>query len=309
MDYISSKEIAETWKITEQMVRRHCRNGRIPGAIQKGDAWYVPENAKKPERMKHTAPSDPPLVKTLKKQRTKKSFHGLYDYIQTHLCYSSNRLASNRLMLAQVDSIFRKNKIAVGFEPIKTDDIIEAYNHFDCVNYIIETATHRITQEYIRKLHSMLCYGTMAARKGQLHPGEYRRENYTKENLKTVQAKNIHSQMSVLISEYESHGQVGLVQILDFHVRFECIRPFADGNGRIGRLLMFKECLRHEVTPFIIDDKKRAAYLKGIREWELDRSILFAPVREAQVHFVAQCESQRLLEYQQKYRPAGYTEE
>ena len=126
MNYITTKETSELWNVSDQMIRKYCREGRISGAIQKDGVWLVPEDAKKPERIKHEKPRDPALVKKLKRQRTRRSFHGLYDYIQTHLCYSSNRLASNRLMLAQVDSIFRKNKVTVGFEPIKTDDIIES---------------------------------------------------------------------------------------------------------------------------------------------------------------------------------------
>ena len=309
MDYLTTKEVSILWNTTEQMVRRYCRDGRIPGAVQKEGAWFVPEGTARPTRKKQEAPTVPKLVKQLQRQRTKKIYHGLYDYIQINFCYSSNRLASKRLMLTQVEEVYKKGKVSVGFEPIKVDDLIEAYNHFDCVSHIIDTAANRISQSYIRKLHTMLSYGTMAERKLQFHPGEYRRDTCTIGKTKTTPPKNIGSQMSALISEYESLDKVELAQILDFHVRFERIRPFADGNGRIGRLLMFKECLRHEITPFILDDKRRTEYLKGIREWDMDKTTLFTPCLEAQARFQAQIDLQKLQEYAQRYKPADYKED
>lgn len=309
MDYLTTKEVSVLWNTTEQMVRRYCRDGRIPGAIQKEGAWFVLEGTARPIRKKQEAPTVPKLVKQLQRQRTKKIYHGLYDYIQINFCYSSNRLASNRLMLTQVEEVYKKGKVSVGFEPIKVDDLIEAYNHFDCVSHIIDTAANRISQSYIRKLHTMLSYGTMAERKLQFHPGEYRRDTCTIGKTKTTPPKNINSQMNALIAEYESLDKVELAQILDFHVRLERIRPFTDGNGRIGRLLMFKECLRHEITPFILDDKRRTEYLKGIREWDMDKSTLFTPCLEAQARFQAQIDLQKLQEYAQRYKPADYKED
>ena len=309
MGYLTTKEVSVLWNTTEQMVRRYCRDGRIPGAVQKEGAWFVPEGTARPTRKKQEAPTVPKLVKQLQRQRTKKIYHGLYDYIQINFCYSSNRLASKRLMLTQVEEVYKKGKVSVGFEPIKVDDLIEAYNHFDCVSHIIDTAANRISQSYIRKLHTMLSYGTMAERKLQFHPGEYRRDTCTIGKSKTTPPKNINSQMNALIAEYESLDKVELSQILDFHVRFERIHPFTDGNGRLGRLLMFKECLRHEITPFILDDKRRTEYLKGIREWDMDKSTLFTPCLEAQARFQAQIDLQKLQEYAQRYKPADYKED
>lgn len=309
MGYLTTKEVSVLWNTTEQMVRRYCRDGRIPGAVQKEGAWFVPEGTARPTRKKQEAPTVPKLVKQLQRQRTKKIYHGLYDYIQINFCYSSNRLASKRLMLTQVEEVYKKGKVSVGFEPIKVDDLIEAYNHFDCVSHIIDTAANRISQSYIRKLHTMLSYGTMAERKLQFHPGEYRRDTCTIGKTKTTPPKNINSQMNALIAEYESLDKVELAQILDFHVRLERIRPFTDGNGRIGRLLMFKECLRHEITPFILDDKRRTEYLKGIREWDMDKTTLFTPCLEAQARFQAQIDLQKLQEYAQRYKPADYKED
>ena len=309
MDYLTTKEASVLWNTTEQMVRRYCRDGRIPGAVQKEGAWFVPEGTARPTRKKQEAPTVPKLVKHLQRQRTKKIYHGLYDYIQINFCYSSNRLASNRLMLTQVEEVYKKGKVSTGFEPIKVDDLIEAYNHIACVSHIIDTAANRISQSYIRKLHAMLSYGTMAERKLQFHPGEYRRDTCTIGKTKTTPPKNINSQMNALIAEYESLDKVELAQILDFHVRFERIHPFTDGNGRLGRLLMFKECLRHEITPFILDDKRRTEYLQGIREWDMDKSTLFTPCLEAQARFQAQIDLQELQEYAQRYKPADYKED
>ena len=309
MGYLTTKEVSVLWNTTEQMVRRYCRDGRIPGAVQKEGAWFVPEGTARPTRKKQEAPTVPKLVKQLQRQRTKKIYHGLYDYIQINFCYSSNRLASNRLMLTQVEEVYKKGKVSTGFEPIKVDDLIEAYNHIACVSHIIDTAANRISQSYIRKLHTMLSYGTMAERKLLFHPGEYRREACILGKTKTTPPKNINSQMNALIAEYESLDKVELAQILDFHVRFERIHPFTDGNGRLGRLLMFKECLRHEITPFILDDKRRTEYLKGIREWDMDKSTLFTPCLEAQARFQAQIDLQKLQEYAQRNKPMDYKED
>jgi len=176
MDYITISEMAKKWNISERMIRRYCIDGRIEGTVFEDNAWLIPGDAQKPLRKKKEAPELPILVKKLQRQRTKKIYHGLYDYIQINFCYSSNRLASNRLMLNQVEEIYKKGKVSTGFEPIKVDDLIEAYNHLACVNYIIETATTRLSQAYIRKLHAMIGYGTMTERKRQFHPGEYRKD-------------------------------------------------------------------------------------------------------------------------------------
>ena len=229
-----------------------------------------------------------------------KMYHGLYDYVQTNLTYSNGRMASNRLMLTQITEIFETDKVKTGFEPIKVDDLIEATDHMLCVDHIIDTATQALTQTYIKRLHYLMFYGTFDERRGKCRIGVYRTKQNNLDKLKAPAAKDINSQMSKLIGEYEHLQEVTLLQILDFHVRFERIRPFDDGNGRIGRLLMFKECLRHGVTPFILDDKRRSAYLEGLRLWDLDRSVLAAPCLEAQKRFENVIDTQRLLEEHHK---------
>ena len=301
MEYLKPSEIAKKWQVSVTIVRRYCTEGRIEGAEFNGETWLIPENAIKPERKpreeKPPQPKpQPPLVKKLRQQKTKKMFHGLYDYVQTNLTYSNGRMASNRLMLTQITEIFETDKVKTGFEPIKVDDLIEATDHMLCVDHIIDTATQALTQTYIKRLHFLMFYGTFDERRGKCRIGVYRTKANNLDKLKAPAAKDINSQMSKLLGEYERLQEVTLLQILDFHVRFERIRPFDDGNGRIGRLLMFKECLRHGVTPFILDDKRRSAYLEGLRLWDLDRSVLAAPCLEAQKRFENVIDTQRLLE-------------
>ena len=256
------------------------------------------------EKKAESAPNLTAFAKRVVYQRSKNNHYGIYEYIQVNLTYSSNRMASNRLTRNEVEEVYRTNKISTTFEPVKVDDIIETINHFAAVRYIVDNISAPLTQAFIKKLHHILTYGTYADRKENLHPGEYR----TSSSKIGVKPKEISSKLATIIKNYES-GAVNLEKILDFHVRLEKIRPFVDYNGRLGRLVMMKECLRFGITPFIIDDKRRAEYLKGIREWDMDRSTLFTPCLEAQARFQAQIDLQKLQEYAQRYMPADYKED
>ena len=301
MNYISVKETAAKWGISQAQVRKYCTQDRIPKAKCKDGVWLIPEKAKKPGKV--TAPAAglvelPPLAATLVRQKKKKSFHGLYDYVQIDLTYSSSRMASNRLTRGQVESIFRKGKVRESFEPMKVSDLIEVMNHCVCVDYILDHIAEPLTQKMIQHLHFLLMFGTVDQRKGRVTPGVYRTDSDISRNRSLLPPAKINSSLGALIKEYEAQTEIGRNQILDFHVRFEQIFPFGDGNGRIGRLIMFKECLRHGVMPFILDDKHRSQYLAGIKDWPTDRSTFIELVYAAQSRFEAQVELQKLGQYQ-----------
>ena len=312
MQYISTKAASEKWAITEQLIRRYCRQERIPGAIQRDGAWLIPEDAKKPakiEPMEKDVPELPPLAKKLVRQKKKKNFHGLYDYVQTDLTYSSSRMASNRLTRQQVETIFKKGKVSVSFEPMKVSDLVEVLNHCVCVDYILDHVEEPLSQKFIKHLHYQLTFGTVDERRKKVTPGQYRTKNsYRKEPFMSPPDR-ISEKLKALVAEYEALDEVDRREILDFHVRFERIFPFEDCNGRIGRLIMFKECLRHEVMPFILDDKRRSRYLEGIREWDDDPGILSEVVMEAQSRFDAQIQLQMLAEHRQSFLPVGFMED
>ena len=312
MQYISTKAASEKWAITEQLIRRYCRQERIPGAIQRDGAWLIPEDAKKPakiEAMEKDLPELPPLARKLIRQKKKKNFHGLYDYVQTDLTYSSSRMASNRLTRQQVETIFKKGKVSVSFEPMKVSDLVEVLNHCVCVDYILDHVEEPLSQKFIKHLHYQLTFGTVDERRKKVTPGQYRTKNsYRKEPFMSPPDR-ISEKLKALVAEYESLDEVDRREILDFHVRFERIFPFEDCNGRIGRLIMFKECLRHEVMPFILDDKRRSRYLEGIREWDNDPGILGEVVMEAQSRFDAQIQLQNLAEHRQSFQMIGFMED
>ena len=312
MQYISTKAASEKWAITEQLIRRYCRQERIPGAIQREGAWLIPEDAKKPakiEPVEKEVPELPPLAKKLVRQKKKKNFHGLYDYVQTDLTYSSCRMASNRLTRGQVETIFKKGKVSVSFEPMKVSDLVEVLNHCVCVDYILDHVEEPLSQKFIKHLHYQLTFGTVDERRKKFTPGQYRTKNSYRTEPFMSPSDRISDKLKALVAEYESLDEVDRREILDFHVRFERIFPFEDCNGRIGRLIMFKECLRHEVMPFILDDKRRSRYLEGIRAWDNDPGILGEVVMEAQSRFDAQIQLQMLAEHRQSFLPVGFMED
>ena len=312
MEYITVKEAADKWNTSVQIVRRFCRQERIPGIIQREGAWLIPEDARKPVRTDPSvaeAEELPPLAKKLIRQKKKKNFHGLYDYVQTDLTYSSSRMASNRLTRQQVETIFKKGKVSVSFEPMKVSDLVEVLNHCVCVDYILDHVEEPLSQKFIKHLHYQLTFGTVDERRKKVTPGQYRTKNSYRTEPFMSPSDKISDKLKALVAEYESLDEVDRREILDFHVRFERIFPFEDCNGRIGRLIMFKECLRHEVMPFILDDKRRSRYLEGIREWDNDPGILSEVVMEAQSRFDAQIQLQMLAEHRQSFLPVGFMED
>lgn len=307
MNYISVKEVSEKWGVSQALVRRYCGQNRIPKAKYQNGSWLIPEKAEKPEKL-GPAPNMPelsPLAVKLVRQKKKKNFHGLYDYVQINFTYSSSRMASNRLTRDQVESIFKKGKVRESFEPLKVSDLVEAMNHCACIDYVLDHIQEPLTQKLVQHLHYLLMFGTVDHRKNRVTPGVYRTEKAAGRNRQLLDPAKINSSLGALLKEYESQTDIGRTQILDFHVRFEEIFPFEDGNGRIGRLIMFKECLRHNVMPFILDDKHRRQYLVGIQEWQTNRMTLIQAVASAQDRFEAQVELQKLDEH----RPYEYMDE
>ena len=312
MEYMTVKEAAEKWNTSVQVVRRFCRQERIAGVVQQEGAWLIPKYAKKPGRaepMGAGATILPALAQKLLRQKKKKSFHGLYDYVQINLTYSSCRMASNRLTRQQVETIFTKGKVSVSFEPMKVSDLVEVLNHCVCVDYILYHAQEPLTPKFMKDLHYQLVFGTVDDRRKRVAPGQYRSPKSSRKVPFMLPAEQISSKLKALIAEYEALTEVERRDILNFHVRFERIFPFEDCNGRIGRLIMFKECLRHDVMPFIIDDKRRNRYLEGLREWDDDPGILTEVVMEAQSRFDAQIQLQNLSEHRHNFLSAGVMED
>lgn len=290
MKYISVKEAAEKWGVSPALVRRYCGQSRIPNAKCQCGTWLIPDRAKKPGKT-HPSPQQVellPLAKKLAQQKKKKNYHGLYDYVQIDFTYSSSRMASNRLTRDQVDSIFRKGKVRESFEPLKVSDLVEAMNHCVCIDYIIDHVTEPLTQKFIQHLHYLLMFGTVDHRQKRVTPGVYRTDRTIRRTRAMPEPDKIAPIINNLINAYEDLGDAELADILDFHAQFEKAVPFDDGNGRIGRLIMFKECLRYGVTPFILDDKRRKQYIEGIQAWPKDKTILTKVVEESQLRFERQ---------------------
>lgn len=267
MAYLSVKEAALLWNISERSVRNYCATGRIPGAFLTSKTWNIPENAEKPERSnkKGTVPRN--LLQVLKEEKCAKRQGGIYHKIQIELTYNSNHIEGSRLTHDQTRYIFETNTIGITDVGVSVDDIIETTTHFHCIDQIIENAKIQLSEKFIKHLHFILKSGTSDAKKDWFAVGEYKKLPNEVGGMETVLPENVSAQMKKLLSWYNSKNKVTLHDIIEFHVQFERIHPFQDGNGRIGRLIMFKECLKHNIVPFIIEDKIKMFYYRGLKEW------------------------------------------
>ena len=287
MRYISVGEMAKKWNMSERSVRNYCTQGRVQGAFLKGKTWNIPENAEKPERLNKKRESQITLLDILQNQKKNKYSGGIYHKTQIDLTYNSNHIEGSRLTYDQTRYIFETNTIGVENEVLNVNDIIETVNHFRCVDVIIDNAKASLTERLIKEVHLILKTGTSDAGKAWFAVGDYKKLPNEVGGMGTALPEEVNDKMKRLLSEYNSKKVKTLEDILEFHVRFERIHPFQDGNGRVGRLIMFKECLKYNIVPFIIDDDLKIFYYRGLKEWNQERGYLIDTCLAAQDKYKA----------------------
>lgn len=287
MNYLSVAEVAKKWNISERSVRNYCSKGRIEGAFLTGKTWNIPENAKKPERMNKRKEKPKTLLAILQEEKASKYSGGIYHKTQIDLTYNSNHMEGSRLTHDQTRFIFETNTIGIENEVVNVDDIIETTNHFRCIDMIIDHVKTELNEKFIKELHFILKSGTSDSKKDWFAVGDYKKFPNEVGNMKTPLPEEVDNLMKDLLKEYNSKKEKTFENILDFHVQFERIHPFQDGNGRIGRLIMFKECLKYNIVPFIIEDNLKMYYYRGLKEWNNEKGYLVDTCLTAQDRYKA----------------------
>ena len=283
MNYLSVADVAKKWNISERSVRNYCSKGRIEGAFLTGKTWNIPENAKKPERMNKRKEKPKSLLAILQEEKASKYSGGIYHKTQIDLTYNSNHMEGSRLTHDQTRFIFETNTIGIENEVLNVDDIIETTNHFRCIDMIIDHVKTELNEKFIKELHFILKSGTSDSKKDWFAVGDYKKFPNEVGNMKTPLPEDVDN----LMKDYNSKKEKTFEDILDFHVQFERIHPFQDGNGRVGRLIMFKECLKYNIVPFIIEDNLKMFYYRGLKEWNNERGYLVDTCLAAQDRYKA----------------------
>ena len=266
MEYISVVEFAEKFGISERTARNYCAQGKIEGVVLIGKTWSIPATAELPQRKRRVS-KVMPLLAVLREQKDARLKGGIYHRTQIDLTYNSNHIEGSRLTHDQTRYIFETNTIGIEGESVRVDDIIETTNHFRCIDIIIDRADERLTESLIKELHAVLKAGTSDSRRDWFAVGDYKRLPNEVGGNDTTSPEDVKREMRALLAEYNAIKKKSFDDILDLHQRFEAIHPFQDGNGRVGRLIMFKECLANGIVPFIITDDLKMFYYRGLQQW------------------------------------------
>ncbi len=288
MEFISVSQFAEKYGISERTARNYCAVGKIEGAFLTGKTWNIPADAVLPQKKKLKIS---PLLNRLRQEKESGLKGGIYHRTQIDLTYNSNHIEGSRLTKEQTRYIFETNTLGVTAENTRIDDILETVNHFRCIDYIIVHATEKITEPHVKQLHSILKNNTSDSQKSWFAVGDYKRLANEVGGEETVQPHDVHKRMKTLLAEYNANKHVTFDDILDFHVQFERIHPFQDGNGRVGRLLIFWQCLQSGIVPFIITEELRMFYYRGLQNWGRINGYLHDTC------LTAQDEYKKLMEY------------
>lgn len=283
MEYISVKEWAELHGVPDRTARNYCAHGKIAGAFRVGKTWNIPVEAEIPTKKSSRQPS--PLLKALREQKEGRVKGGIYHRLQIDLTYNSNHIEGSRLTHDQTRHIFETNTVGITGLPVNVDDIIETTNHFRAIDYIIDNTGGKLTEKLIKTLHLILKSGTSDERKDWFAVGEYKRLPNEVGGNETSLPENVRSDMRSLLRDYNSKEEITFEDIIDFHQRFESIHPFQDGNGRVGRLIMFRELLRNGYVPFVITDELKLFYYNGLRNWPAIKGYLIDTCLTAQDNF------------------------
>ena len=233
------------------------------------------------------------VLKALREQKEMKLKGNLYHQTQVSFAYNTNHIEGSTLTEDQTRYIFETNTILFeGDTVVKVDDILETSNHFKLVDYMLDVADKKLTEKMIKEFHKILKDGTSDSRVEWFNVGEYKqRANTIGEGVKTTLPQNVEKDMGKLMDWYNSLKHITIKEIIEFHYRFESIHPFQDGNGRIGRLIMFKECLKNNIIPFIIRDADKLYYYRGLKEYKNEKGYLIDTCLSAQDQYV------KLIEY------------
>ena len=271
---MTAEEAAGRWGVSVRRVRNYCAGGFVAGALRSGGRWRIPEDAVKPCRSRAASAPRAALLEALRREKAAGLSGGIYHKVQIELTYSSNHIEGGSLTHDQTRYIFETDTIAAEGVALRVDDVVETANHFRCVDMIIEQARRPLSEAFIKKLHFVLKNGTSDSRRSWFAAGGYKRLPNEVGGVETAPPEETAARMRELLASYEKQRARELDDLLDFHYRFERIHPFQDGNGRVGRLILFKECLRSGVVPFIITDELRMFYYRGLSEWERERGYL-----------------------------------
>ena len=285
MGVLSAAEIAELWGVSERSVRNYCAQGRVPGAFLTGKTWNIPSDATKPVRSNARTTGESPLLARLREEKAAKTKGSIYHKVQVELTYNSNHIEGSRLSLDQTRLIFETATVGVQEGVVRVDDIVEAQNHFRAVDYIIDKAKAPLSEGMIKELHRILKTATTDSTRDWFAIRDYKRLPNEVAGRKTTPPEDVAEEVKALLSAYNPRATHSFEEIVDFPVRFERIHPFQDGNGRVGRLVMFKECLASNVVPFIIADDMKEFYYRGLTEWDNEKGYLIDTCLAAQDAF------------------------
>lgn len=291
MQHLSVQEFADKWGLSVRTVRNYCVSGKIAGAVREGRAWRIPETAEPPEFGTRKNNRSNALLKILRDEKSSHRKGGIYHKIQIEMTYNSNHIEGSRLTHDQTRYIYETNTIGLSDSVVNVDDIIETVNHFRCIDLAIDSANQKLTEALIKQFHEMLKSGTADSRREWFAVGSYKRFPNEVGGHETIAPEDVAEKMRMLLGVYNAKSQHSFEDLLDFHVSFESIHPFQDGNGRVGRLILLKECLKNRIVPFMIDDSLKLYYYRGLQNWQTERGYLTDTCLTAQDRF------KKLLDY------------